>query len=210
MASKTVFSGFSGFEDEIDSLFIRYFRDTENKSKILLQGNPIPVYFYNEYLALRRDTNQFPSFPVIVITPHLPVLAEDYPVYSANFVYEEKVSDTDSVLYSFEACTWKSFNYEVKCITTDYALHRRLITLLNHKIFPRINSKMYIKLSENDYRLIEIVDPSDIESDEDSTFSSSVTYKFTVPVFERDPIVVGNIKTVNVQVNKTQARILNK
>jgi hypothetical protein len=187
-------------EYEVDGLFIRYFKNKDNTSKIYIDDTEVAVVFFNEYIALRdKELSKYPS---IIIKPLIPEVLKDYPVYVNPIVFQEEITATDSNFYSFEAAVWKSYSYQVDAVSNDYQIARRLHTLLEHKVFPKVFSTRYFKVSENNFRLIEITNIAPIETETDSTFHSSFTYTIKLPVYERDPVVDSNVKTVNFTVQK--------
>ncbi len=187
---------FSGFEEDVDYLFMRYFRNQENQPTIYVQNNPVHAYFFNEYVALRNN-NMYPNFPLVVITPGLPMESKDYPVYTAPFIRKSLAVDGTLTFYKFESLIWKDFTYQVDAISKDYIIHRKLHALLTNKLFPRLNGARYFKVSDGEYRPLEITNVSGLEADPDGTFRSNVTYLIKIPVWETEPIVQGSTVVFN-------------
>lgn len=189
---------FSGFEEDVDVLFMRYFRNRQGEPTIIVQGNPVKAYFFNEYVALRQQ-NKYPEFPAIIITPFAPKESKDYPFYVAPFIRKAVASDGTITFYKFESLVWKDFQYQVDAVSKDYLSHKRLHALLSNKLFPRIAGSRYFKVQDGEYRPLSIIDVKGWDVDPDGTYKSTITYEIKIPVWETEPIIQGSTVSVRLE-----------
>jgi len=190
---------FSGYEEDVDVLFMRYFRKENGDPTIFIQGNPVKAYFFNEYVAL-RNKNIFPEFPCIVVSPFAPKESTDMPVYTSPFVKSVIASDGTLTFYKYESLIWKDFTFQVDAYSKDYQVHRRLHSLLTNKLFPRIAGSRYFKVMDDEYRQLDIVDVNGWNPEPEGIFHSTITYTIKIPVWETEPLVQGSLVYVNVEV----------